>query len=81
MATNDEILAGMAELVNEVADEAPQDVSDDRSSIDDLGLDSLSMVEVAREPDQTPGVRIPDNELPDLKTVGDAVTYISQNPS
>jgi acyl carrier protein len=81
MATNDEILAGMAQLADEVADGAPNDVDDDRSFVDDLGVDSVSTVEAYREPDETAGARIPDDELPNLETVGDAVKYISQDPS
>lgn len=81
MATNEEILAGMAQLADEVAVGGPEDVSDERSFVDDLGVDSVSTVEAYREPDETHGVRIPDNELPNLTTVGDAVKYISQDPS
>jgi acyl carrier protein len=81
MATNEEILAGMAQLADEVADGGPQDVSDDRSFVDDLGVDSLSTVEVYREPVESQPEIVPDDQLPNLETVGDAVKYISQNPS
>jgi acyl carrier protein len=47
MATNEEILAGMAEILNEVADVAEEDVTVDKSFTEDLDVDSLSMVEVA----------------------------------
>ena len=79
MATNDEILAGMAEILNEVADVAPDDVTADKSFTDDLDVDSLSMVEVAMAAEEKFGVKIPDDELPNLKTVGDAIKYISNN--
>ena len=79
MATNEEILAGMAEILNEVADVAPDDVTADKSFTDDLDVDSLSMVEVAMAAEEKFGVKIPDDELPNLKTVGDAINYISNN--
>ena len=81
MASADEIRAGLASILEEVADVAPADVSDEKSFTDDLDVDSLSMVEVARAAEEQFGVKIPDDELPKLKTVGDAVKYISDNAS
>jgi acyl carrier protein len=79
VADADEIRAGLASILNEVADVNPDDVSDDKSFIDDLDVDSLSMVEVAMAAEEKFGVKIPDDELPNLKTVGDAVRYIEIN--
>jgi len=81
MATTEEILAGLAEILNEVADVAPEDVTVEKSFTDDLDVDSLSMVEVAMAAEEKFGVKIPDEELPNLKTVGDAVSYIEKNPA
>lgn len=78
-ASADEIRAGLAEILNEVADVDAADVSDEKSFVDDLDVDSLSMVEVAMAAEEKFGVTIPDDELPKLKTVGDAVTYIQSN--
>jgi len=78
-ASTDEIRAGLAEILNEVADVDPADVSDEKSFVDDLDVDSLSMVEVAMAAEEKFGVTIPDDELPKLKTVGDAVSYIASN--
>ena len=79
MATADEIREGLASILNEVADVAPDDVTDEKSFTDDLDVDSLSMVEVAMAAEEKFGVKIPDDELPKLKTVGDAVTFIQSN--
>ncbi len=79
MPSTDEIRSGLAEILNEVADVSASDVTDDKSFVDDLDVDSLSMVEVAMAAEEKFGVKIPDDELPKLKTVGDAVTYIEQN--
>ena len=78
MATTEEIRAGLAEILNEVADVDAADVTDDKSFTDDLDVDSLSMVEVAMAAEEKFGVKIPDDELPKLKTVGDAVNYIDE---
>ena len=79
MASTEEIRAGLAEILNEVADVDTADVTDDKSFTDDLDVDSLSMVEVAMAAEEKFGVKIPDDELPKLKTVGDAVSYIDNN--
>ena len=79
MASAEEIRAGLASILQEVADVDPNDVADDKSFTDDLDVDSLSMVEVAMAAEEQFGVKIPDDELPKLKTVGDAVKYIEAN--
>jgi acyl carrier protein len=81
VASADEIRSGLASILDEVADVSPEDVSDEKSFVDDLDVDSLSMVEVAMAAEEKFGVKIPDDELPKLKTVGDAVRYIEQNGS
>jgi len=73
------ILAGLAEIVEEVAGVAQDDVTAEKSFVDDLDIDSLSMVEIAVQAEDRFGVKIPDDELANLKTVGDAVNYVSAN--
>ena len=58
---------------------APEQVTEEKSFTEDLDVDSLSMVEVAMAAEEKFGVKIPDEKLAELKTVGDAVTYIQQN--
>lgn len=71
-----EILDGLAVIVNEVAGVPVADIQPDKSFIDDLDIDSLSMVEVVMAAEDKWGVKIPDEEVKNLKTVGDAVAYI-----
>ena len=78
-ASADEVRAGLAEILNEVADVDAGDITDDKSFTDDLDVDSLSMVEVAMAAEEKFGVKIPDDDLPKLRTVGDAVNYIQTN--
>ena len=78
MATEQEILSGLAEIVNEVAGVPAADVQLDKSFIDDLDIDSLSMVEVVVAAEEKFDVKIPDDDVKDLSTVGDAVAYIAK---
>jgi acyl carrier protein len=78
MATTEEIRADLAEIVNEVAGIEPDDVQLDKSFVDDLDVDSLSMVEVVVAAEEKFGIRIPDTDVEGLVTVGDAVSYITK---
>jgi acyl carrier protein len=74
----EEIREGLAEILEEVAGVKPADVQLDKSFTDDLDVDSLSMVEIALAAEDKFGVKIPDDELAGLKTVGDVVGYIQK---
>jgi acyl carrier protein len=77
--SDDNILAELAAILAEVADVNPDDVSPEKSFVDDLDVDSLSMVEVAMAVEEKFNAKIPDDKLSELKTVGDAVDYIKQH--
>ena len=77
--TQEEIIAGIAEIIEEVTGIEPSEVTPEKSFVDDLDIDSLSMVEIAVQAEDKFGVKIPDDQLAELKTVGDAVDYISSH--
>ena len=52
------------------------EVTPDKSFVDDLDIDSLSMVEIAVAAQDKFGVEIPDDELKNLKTVQDVIDYV-----
>ncbi len=79
MSSREEIVAGLAEILEEVAGVSTADVSEEKSFTDDLDVDSLSMVEVVVAAEEKFGVKIPDDQVQNLKTVGDAVSYIAAN--
>ena len=78
MASED-TLNGLSEIIEEVAGVPAADVSPEKTFTDDLDIDSLSMVEIAVQAEDRFGVKIPDDELANLKTVADAVAYIDAN--
>jgi len=78
MADQQEVLTGLAEIVNEVAGVPADSVQLDKSFTDDLDIDSLSMVEVVVAAEEKFGVKIPDDDVKNLRTVGDAVAFIQQ---
>jgi acyl carrier protein len=77
-ATREEIVSGLAEVLEEVAGTPADNVKPEAAFDKDLDVDSLTMVEVVVACEERFGVRIPDEALESLRTVGDAVDYISK---
>jgi acyl carrier protein len=71
-----EILTGLGDIIEEIAGVPADDVTPEKSFVDDLDIDSLSMVEIAVAAQDQFGVEIPDDELKNLKTVKDVVVYV-----
>ena len=74
-----EILEGLSEIIDEIAGVPADEVTADKTFVDDLDIDSLSMVEIAVAAQDKFGVEIPDEQLKDLKTVQDVVNFVSKN--
>ena len=74
-----EILAGLGEIVEEIAGVPAAEVTPTKSFVDDLDIDSLSMVEIAVAAQDKFGVEIPDDQLKDLKTVQDVIDYVRRS--
>jgi acyl carrier protein len=74
--TDQDVLTGLAEIVREIAGTPLANVVPTARFAYDLDIDSLSMVEIACAAEDRFGVRIPDKDVAELNTVGDAVSYI-----
>jgi acyl carrier protein len=72
-----EVLAGLAELVNDETGIATDAVQMDKSFTDDLDIDSISMMTIVVNAEDKFGVKIPDEEVKNLITVADAVNFIT----
>jgi acyl carrier protein len=77
-ASREEIVSGLAEVLEEVAGTPTDKVTPEAAFDKDLDVDSLTMVEVVVACEERFGVRIPDEALEGLRTVGDAVDYIQK---
>ncbi|GAA4378936.1 MULTISPECIES: acyl carrier protein [Actinomadura] len=76
VATEQEILDGLAEIIDEIVGIDKSEVTPEKNFIDDLDIDSLSMVEIAVAAQDRFNVEIPDDELRNLKTVKDVVNFV-----
>ncbi|MDK2855115.1 MAG: acyl carrier protein [Bacillota bacterium] len=54
-------------------------VTPEASFVDDLGADSLDIVELVMALEEEFGIEIPDEDAEKITTVGDAVEYIKAN--
>ncbi|MBE2187464.1 MAG: acyl carrier protein [Rhodothermales bacterium] len=53
------------------------DITPEASFMNDLGADSLDLVELVMEFEKQFGVTIPDEDTEKITTVGDAVSYLT----
>lgn len=67
-------------IINELGVDAEK-VTPEASFVEDLGADSLDTVELVMAFEEEFGMEIPDEEAEKLRTVGDAINYISSNAS
>jgi acyl carrier protein len=79
--TEQEILVGIAEIIDEIAGVPADEVTPEKNFVDDLDIDSLSMVEIAVAAQDKFGVEIPDDQLKDLKTVQDVINFVHKHAS
>ncbi|HEX9735738.1 MAG TPA: phosphopantetheine-binding protein [Thermoanaerobaculia bacterium] len=71
-----EIRAKVKEIIANVTNIDPDDVADDASFVDDLQLDSLSLLEIGVDLDYEYKLGVPEEELGKLRTVADAVDLV-----
>lgn len=75
----EEILEKVKAVIVEQLNVEEDDVVEDASFVDDLGADSLDIVELVMALEEEFGISIPDEDAESIKTVGDAVAYIDSN--
>ena len=67
------------EIICDQLDVAEEDVTMESNIADDLGADSLDVVDLVMSLEEEFDTEIPDEEIENLKTVGDVVKYIEEN--
>ncbi|KRM18871.1 hypothetical protein FC40_GL000656 [Ligilactobacillus hayakitensis DSM 18933 = JCM 14209] len=75
--TEQEIFNKMSEIIQDRFEVSADKVTNDLNFQNDLDADSIDIVEFVLELEDVFGQEIPDEDAENLKTVGDAVSYIS----
>lgn len=76
---NMSVLEEVKEIVVEELAVEPEEVTETASFIDDLGADSLDIVELVMAFEEEFEIEIPDEDAEDIGTVEDAVKYIKSH--
>jgi len=73
------IEAQVREIICDKLSVKPEQIAPETSFINDLGADSLDIVELVMELEDKFDIQIPDEEAEKIQTVGDAVQYIESS--
>ncbi len=73
------LLDDVKEVVVEQLDCDPAEVKEDSKFIEDLGADSLDVVELVMALEEKFDIEIPDEDAEKILTVADAINYIENN--
>jgi len=76
---NSDIFEKVRKIIADKLDIEPDKISPDASFLDDLGADSLDIVELIMELEEEFNLEIPDEDAEKIRTVADAVTYIEEH--
>lgn len=76
MATEQPIEQRVADIIAEQLGVSKEEVVADASFIDDLGADSLDIVELVMAMEEEFDIEIPDDDAEKIQTIGDAVAYV-----
>ncbi len=79
MSEGRDVLAEVKKIIKEQLDVEEADIKPESSFIDDLGADSLGLVELVLAFEEAFEIDIPDEETEKIRTVNDAVEYIQKN--
>jgi acyl carrier protein len=74
----EQILEGFAEVAVKLLNVKPEQVTEEARFDEDLGVDSLGLVEFVMEVEDVFGVKIPEEELDGITTVGQAADLVQQ---
>ena len=77
--SSEEVFDKVKEIIVEQLGVAENAVTQEASFIDDLGADSLDIVELIMALEEEFDIEIPDDDAEKVVTVGDVVDYIKDN--
>jgi acyl carrier protein len=78
-ASRDEVYERIREVLAERLSVEESDITEEANFQEDLGADSLDLVEMIMELEDQFGIKIPDEDAQKIQTVGQAVDYVTSH--
>ncbi len=78
-ASRDEVFERIREVLAERLSVEEADINEEANFQEDLGADSLDLVEMIMELEDQFGIKIPDEDAQGIQTVGQAVEYVTSH--
>jgi acyl carrier protein len=78
-ASRDEVFERIREVLAERLSVEESDITEEANFQEDLGADSLDLVEMIMELEDQFGIKIPDEDAQQIQTVGQAVEYVTSH--
>ncbi len=73
------MLQEIIDIICEFVETEPEDITEASSLRNDIGASSFDLMNIAVEIEQRWNLRLPDEQLPLIKTVGDIVKLVEAN--
>ncbi len=67
------------EIIAKQLETAPEEINESTLIVEDLGADSLDVIEILSEIEDNMNITVPDEDIPTMKTVGDIIRYIEEH--
>lgn len=74
----EEIRSAIRKSVNRITGIAPEEIKDVSHFRDDLGLDSLSMLELTVDLEYAFKIKVPEERLQSIRTVSDSISLVQE---
>jgi len=74
----DEILASLKATIAKISGLSVDSIADSASYVEDLGLDSLTILEIVVEVDYQFKVKIPEDKMEQIRTLEDTVNVVQE---
>jgi len=79
VADQNTIAERIIEIVAEKMDKPKEEITPEKSFVNDLGADSLDTVELMMDIEDEFDVSIPEEEAQKIVTIGDAIKYVTEH--
>ena len=72
------VLENVKNLISQQLNKPVEDLTDEKEIVNDLGADSLDVVEMLMNLEEEYGVTVPEEDAVNIKTVGDIIRVIEE---